>query len=197
MKYIFILFLFSNHIVDAQMDTNKSLPYHQIPEYYDTYSPGNVTARLIDGLGYRYYWASESLKQEDLDYMPSEDGQSMISTIEHVLGLSKTILNCVNAKPNIRPVEEHDLSYSEMRQQTLNNLWTASQKFQTMSSIELEACKVVFQRGDKQSEFPFWNLVNGQISDAIYHTGQMVSFRRTTGNPLNSNVNVFIGKNKN
>jgi len=26
--------------------------------------------------------------------------------------------------------------------------------------------------------------------------GQLVSFRRTTGNPLNSNVNVFMGKNK-
>ena len=29
--------------------------------------------------------------------------------------------------------------------------------------------------------------------DAIYHTGQIVSFRRTTGNPIDSSVNVFMG----
>ena len=56
--------------------------------------------------------------------------------------------------------------------------------------------KVLFQRGDKTSSFPFWHVINGPISDALYHVGQLVSFRRTTGNPLNSNVNVFMGKNK-
>jgi hypothetical protein len=36
-------------------------------------------------------------------------------------------------------------------------------------------------------------LINGPITDAIYHTGQVVSFRRTSGNPIPKGVNVFLG----
>ena len=42
--------------------------------------------------------------------------------------------------------------------------------------------------------FPFWNHLNGPIADALWHSGQIVSNRRASGNPLNSKVNVFIGK---
>jgi len=41
---------------------------------------------------------------------------------------------------------------------------------------------------------PFWNLINGPFSDIIYHTGQVVAFRRITGNPINPGVNVFVGQ---
>ena len=53
--------------------------------------------------------------------------------------------------------------------------------------------KVVFDRQGKISSFPVWNLMNGPLQDAIYHTGQIVSFRRTTGNPIPKGVNVFLG----
>ena len=42
--------------------------------------------------------------------------------------------------------------------------------------------------------FPFWNMINGPISDAIWHSGQVVANRRASGNPINPKVNVFIGK---
>jgi len=60
----------------------------------------------------------------------------------------------------------------------------------------LSELKVIFKRGENESEFPFWNVINGQISDAIYHTGQVVSFRRSSGNPMNPKVNVFSGKTR-
>ena len=41
---------------------------------------------------------------------------------------------------------------------------------------------------------PFWNLINGPFSDIIYHTGQVVAFRRISGNPINPGVNVFVGQ---
>lgn len=43
---------------------------------------------------------------------------------------------------------------------------------------------------------PFYNLINGPIADAIWHTGQLASFRRSSGNPINSKVNHFTGKVK-
>jgi hypothetical protein len=52
---------------------------------------------------------------------------------------------------------------------------------------------VIFDRQGKESRFPIWNLLNGPIEDLVYHTGQIVSFRRTTGNPIPKGVNVFMG----
>jgi hypothetical protein len=45
--------------------------------------------------------------------------------------------------------------------------------------------------------FPFWNQINGPISDALWHCGQVVMNRRASGNPLQKGVNVFIGKTTN
>lgn len=37
-------------------------------------------------------------------------------------------------------------------------------------------------------------MLNGPIADALWHVGQVVSFRRSSGNPFNSKVSVFSGK---
>ena len=44
------------------------------------------------------------------------------------------------------------------------------------------------------TSFPFWNIINGPISDALWHCGQVVLLRRSSGNPFNSKVSVFSGK---
>ena len=62
--------------------------------------------------------------------------------------------------------------------------------------IWLKNIKIIFLRKSGNYEFPIWNLINGPISDAIYHTGQLVSFRRTSGNPIPKGVNVFLGIKK-
>ena len=46
----------------------------------------------------------------------------------------------------------------------------------------------------RDNTFPFWNQINGPISDAIWHSGQVVMNRRASGNPLRKGVNVFLGK---
>ena len=57
----------------------------------------------------------------------------------------------------------------------------------------LEALQARFQLGDEEHTFPFWNTVNGTMSDAIYHVGQVVSFRRASGNPVDPTVQVYLG----
>ena len=37
-------------------------------------------------------------------------------------------------------------------------------------------------------EYPFWSLLNGPIADMIWHVGQVVTFRRSLGNPFNGNT---------
>jgi hypothetical protein len=80
-----------------------------------------------------------------------------------------------------------------LRSETLAFLKIATEQLKLMNPKELEALEVIFERGGGQVRFPLWNLINGPISDAIYHTGQVVSFRRSSGNPIPKGVNVFLG----
>lgn len=179
------------------MAQTSDLPYHQIPDYPDSYTSGNILARMVDGLGYRYYWSTDGLNQADLDFKPSEDARSTFETLQHLYGLSDMIVNAALNQPNIRPMDWSDMSYEDLRTATLENLRKASEVYASLSEEELNEVKVIFQNGDNRNEFPLWNVMNGPIGDALYHTGQIVSFRRASGNPMNPKVNVFIGKTRN
>lgn len=181
---------------DNMQNFDKTLPYRQIPDAPENFTAGNVIARMIDGLGYRYYWATEGLTTKDLEYKPSENGRTTFETLEHIFSLSKTTLNGVQNKPNIRPSEEKVLTFEFMRKQTLINLKTASDQLRGKTESDIEKLKIIFKRGEKSSEFPFWNMLNGPIADAMWHTGQLVMMRRSSGNPLPKGVNVFMGKTK-
>ena len=193
--FLFIFSVNGQEKNDMTSKENPSLPYHQIPENPTTYTPQNVAARMIDGLGYRYYWATEGLRKEDLAFTPGNNGRNAEGTLDHLYNLAGTILNGAKNAPNIRPLNEPEMTWEEKRKKTLERLKAASDQLKSTNQ-SLEDLQVTFQRGDKSSSFPFWNLINGPIADAINHVGQIVSYRRSAGNPINPMVNVFIGKTK-
>ena len=106
MRRVIILLgtLFITLSVCGQTETmnEAELPYRVIPEHPDQLSAQNVLGRMIDGLGYRYYWATEGLRAQDLAYMPGGGGKSCAEQIEHIYDLSVTILNVAQGKPNLR-----------------------------------------------------------------------------------------------
>ncbi len=195
-RILTILFLFTNLIVMAQDKITKDLPFKSIPEAPASYDAGNIIVRMIEGLGYRYYWATEGLTEKDLQYKPSEAAQSMKETLNHIYGLSEIIKNTSLNKASVRPLTNTPESFESIRLLTLQHLEDASNIFKGKTPSELNDLKVIFERGGNSSNFPLWNFINGPLSDAIYHTGQVVSFRRTTGNPIQKGVNVFIGKTR-
>ncbi|WP_394355045.1 DinB family protein [Maribacter aquimaris] len=178
--------------VNAQEMKPKEVPYASIPEAPTTYSAGGVVSRMIDGLGFRYYWATEGLTEGNMDYRPSEKGRNIAETMEHVYGLSVLILNSAQKVPNDRTVEKEKPSRHELRVQTLINLKTASNLFKT--SEDLSAHKIVYKNKKGLTEFPFWYQINGPIEDAVWHAGQIVMMRRSDGNPFNAKVNMFTGQ---
>ena len=182
-------------VMSQETNTHSSeLPYYQIPEYPQEYSAATVAARMVDGLGFRYYWATDGLRVEDLKFRPNEEARTTDETLDHILGLSKMILNSVIKEPNIRAKEQPDLSFEEKRKQTLDNLKLTSDLLKASKPVEMDDFKIVFKNGDRETSYPFWNQINGPIADAIWHTGQVVSFRRSSGNPFNSKASVFNGK---
>lgn len=167
----------------------SELPYYEVPDYPEEFTAGTMAARMVDALGFRYHWATDSLTEKDLSYKANEEGRSTEETIKHIYDLSKIIVNSTLKQPNSR--DDEDLSYEEMRAKTLTNLKTAADILRT--SDDISQYKIIF--GDQ--EIPFWNQVNGPIADAIWHCGQIVIYRRSTGNPINPRVNHFTGKLRN
>ena len=197
MKYFttVVCFLFF-FVMSAQNENLRELPYAEIPAYPETYTPGSVVSRMIDGLGFRYYWATENLREADLAYRPGKDSRSVDETLDHILGLSRVILNSAIQQPNVRSEASQEvLSYSEKRRQTLNNLKKAS--LVLLKSDNLEEHPVVFRNSKGETKCPFWNQINGPIADALWHCGQVVSFRRQSGNPFPEGVSVFLGNRQN
>lgn len=197
-----ILLLFSialSTLLGAQNDQastmeNAPLPYREIPAYPDSFRAETVAARMVDGLGFRFYWATEGLRPEDLAFRPSPEARSTEETIDHILGLSNILLNSLNNQPNVRSGEETSpLSFEVKRRKVLENLREASMRLQ-QPATQLEDLSIVLQGATSRTEYPFWNMLNGPIADALWHVGQIVSFRRSSGNPFNSKVSVLAGK---
>ena len=180
---VLCIIMFASLTAMAQRD---SLPYAAFPPAPDHYGAGTVVARLLDGVGFRYYWATEGLRPIDLAFRPGPQARTSQETLEHIYALSNMIINAV-AGNQIPPVQYK--TFEELRKATLENFKKASTIVAGYSDGDLENLKIDFS-GQK---LPFWNMINGPISDCLWHIGQVVSFRRSSGNPFSNKVEMFLG----
>ena len=186
---LFTLFVFTFSLQTMAQD----YPFSSIPPATKNFSASNSICRMIQGLGFRYHWATEGLRAEDLEYRPSDEAQSTLGTIQHIYSLSITILNAAKNKVSEGPRPIPPDRLDELRTATLDYLQESAELFLNFNEDELYELNIIFERGGKQSKFPLWNFINGPISDALYNTGQAVRFSRTSGNPISKGVNVFLG----
>ena len=123
MKHLstFLILLFIT-ITSLQAQDNKLPYYYQIPDYPEKYTAETVVARMIDGLGFRYYWATEGLREEDLAYKASESGRTSEETIDHIYGLTMFTLGAVNIEANKTKEEVEQMTFADKRKQTLLNI---------------------------------------------------------------------------
>ncbi len=186
--YIFLII----NTMNAQDVSEKELPYHQIPAPPETYTAGTVVARMIDGLGFRYYWATHGLTADNLSYKPSDKNRTVDETVDHLYGLSRVIYNSAKKDINDRTVPQDVItSFDHKRRQTLQNLKMASDIFKKVT--DLTDHEIIFKNKNGTVKFPFWNQINGPIEDAVWHSGQLAVMRRAAGNPIDPEVNVFLG----
>lgn len=188
MRYLFILIISVNCLY---MNSQENLPFYEISNYPESYSEAEIVGRMIDGLGFRYYWATEGLTEEDLNFRLPNDSRSSIETIVHIYDLSNMILNtALNSPVEKKSIE--GMEFKEIREKTLFNLKEASDIFKKTKNFD--DYSIVFLRNSKKVEYPFWNQLNGPIEDAVWHCGQIVAFRRASGNPISKKISVFTGK---
>jgi hypothetical protein len=168
------------------------LPYREIPAIAEKYTAGSVASRLVDGLGFRFYWATDGLRDEDLIFKPYKETRSTIEIIEHIYEMSVMIKNAASQTINT-PDQSPRLPFNEMRKTTLENFWIASSVLRSSSDEALTLYTLKFKQEEKLIEYPFWNHINGPISDCLWHTGQIVLSRRLSGNPFSNKVNLLNG----
>ena len=192
MRNILITFIFLFTLsINAQTDKKEiDLPFSEIGEYPTDFSQANIISRMIEGLGYRYYWATKSLTENDLNYKSSEDARSTIQIIEHIYSLTMMISSSFEKKEF--KFDSVTYNYDELRTKTLLKLKYIHDELR--SNPDFSQLFIKFERGGTKMEFPFWNQINGPISDALWHCGQVVMNRRSSGNPLKAGVKVFVGK---
>jgi hypothetical protein len=147
----------------------------------------SVFARILDGLAFRYYWATEGLRDEDFDFRPGPESMSMHELLKHVLHLAHMVKQCVFDAAHRDPIETDDPR--QLREQTLECLRLVRQQLDRLSDETLANYGVLKSDGSK---FPVWFILNGPLSDALTHVGQINAWRRLNGNPQ-ARVNVFAG----
>ena len=68
----------------------QELPFSSIQPPAESYSAGTSISRMIQGLGFRYYWATDGLRDEDLSYRPTSEAKNTMETIQHIYCLLYT-----------------------------------------------------------------------------------------------------------
>jgi len=155
------------------------LPYYRIPDPPETISGASILVRMIDGLGFRFRWATENLRDNDFCFRPAAQSKSIEELIHHIWGLVNWInLSLTGTKTN-RPNE-----IISARKSVLDMLVALRNASLSMTDEELQNASI-----DNHS---FWHFINGPIADALTHVGQINSFRRIAGNPT-PKANVFRG----
>lgn len=145
-----------------------------------------ILVRLVDGLGFRYYWATEGLHDKDYEYQPSPDSMSMRQLLGHIHGLVNWVLLSLGEDTQLPPEAP---GLQDIRGITLDKISRIRGRLLETSPEQLASIRIRTRRVD----YPFWNVINGPLSDALTHVGQVNSWRRLNGNPVPAH-NVFLGK---
>ncbi len=159
---------------------SEDLPFRQIDGYPAQVNGPSVMARLLDGLGFRFYWATEGLTQDEYAFSPGQGCQSIGELVGHVWGLTNWVYMSVFGQGERRPPE-----IPQQREHALTMLHRLREHIASLDDATLGALTI--------DGHPFWHMLNGPIADALTHVGQINSFRRLAGNPT-PKAGLFTGE---
>lgn len=163
--------------------------FKTIPSSPENVSGVSILKRLIDGLGFRYYWATESLTDSSLSFRPCESSMDMMGLMNHIHQLAFTVTKSMSGQINERAAYMDDSE--KLRKITLDLFQSLSENLKEMSDEEIS--EITIRRQGKDVEFSFWYLINGPIADALTHVGQITSWRRINNDPVPKH-NPFLGQ---
>ena len=101
-------------------------------------------------------------------------GRRVDETLNHINGLTKILINAVSEKVNDSGDDLANMTFENKRIATLKNIKDAGKILASSTQDQVENYKIIFRREDSSTEYPFWNMLNGAMAEAIWHVGQFV-----------------------
>ena len=71
------------------MNLQEKNYFYEIKKFDENYSKKAIVSRFVHSVGFRYYWATEGLRNEDLKYKPSDSGINTRETLEHIYEIGR------------------------------------------------------------------------------------------------------------
>ena len=167
------------------MDKNQELPFEDISKTPDDLTATNTLLRMVEGLAFRYRWATENLSEENIKFKPHPTSMSIEEVNAHIFDLVDSTNRVFGGE---KQNKDSLNSFHKLRIKSLNILADLSERLKEMSDEDLSEIEKNTSR-----KLPFWYWINGPLADALTHVGQITSWRRIAGNPQLNGINVFIG----
>ena len=167
------------------MVDNQELPFEDISKTPTELTATNTLLRVVEGLAFRYRWATENLSEEDIKFRPHSTSMSIEEVNSHIFDLVDSTFRVFGGE---KQNKDSLNSFHKLRIKSLNILADLSERLKEMSDEDFSKIEKKTSR-----KLPFWYWINGPIADALTHVGQITSWRRIAGNPQLKGVNVFIG----
>lgn len=161
--------------------------FQSLPPTPSNLRSGAILSRFIVAIGFRYQVATNGLTQNEIQFRPVEGSMNMLELLDHIYKVLSWAYKAFdkNAKMDI-PTN----TYEGYREGTLQVCEAFKKRLEEMTDEEIEQTEVYLKRID--TTFSFWYLINGPISDVLTHIGQINSWRRIAGNPVDR-ISPFTG----
>jgi len=140
---------------------NMTIPYESVDEYPKKITGTSMIIRMLDGLGYRFRYATEALTREDYQFSPGQGCKTIGEIVEHIWGLVNWVCQSIFAEKAARPKD-----IESQRIHILELITKLRTYFESIDDSELTHIKIL--------KLPFWHIINGPLSDALTHTGQIL-----------------------
>ncbi len=118
-------------------------PYQTLPPSPKKLTEGNILARLVDGIGFRYRVATEGFTQKEIDFCPIEGSMNMMQLLDHIYKLvawtGTTFKLDFTKKQTLT-------SFEEYRLETLSLCQAFSDHLKTLTHKEINAVSVYSKR---------------------------------------------------
>ena len=167
------------------MGKDQELPFLDISEIPSELTTTNALLRMLEGLPFRYRWATENLIEENIKFRPHPTSMSIEEVNSHIYDLVESTFRVLGGEKQNKDALN---SFHQIRKASLSLLENLTIKLKEIGDSDLEEIEKKTSR-----KLPFWYWINGPLADALTHVGQITSWRRIAGNPQFKSVNVFIG----
>ena len=113
------------------MDRNKEIPFEDISKIPTELTATNALLRVVEGLGFRYRWATENLSEDNIKFRPHPTSMNIEELNAHIFDLINSTFRVFGGeKQNIDSLN----SFQQIRKKSLFILEDLSERLKKMSA---------------------------------------------------------------